>query len=81
MITKEELFKIIEEATESETGTIDMTSTSENVENWDSLGHLDILMRLREHFGEGYVEDERLGTVVSVEEIFSILNEGFQTEK
>ena len=75
MITKEDLFKIVEEATESEPGDIDMSSTSETVENWDSLGHLDILMRLSEHFGDGYVEDERLGTVVSVEEIFSILNE------
>ena len=76
MISKEDLFKIIENATESEPGSVDMSSTSETLEHWDSLGHLDILMRLSEHFGDGYEEDERLGTVVSVEEIFSILNEG-----
>lgn len=75
MISKEDLFKIVEEATESESGSVDITSTSETIENWDSLGHLDILVRLRLHFGDDYIEDERLGTAVSVEEIFSILNE------
>jgi acyl carrier protein len=75
MISKEDLFRIVEEATEGEPGSVDMTSTSETVENWDSLGHLDILMRLSEHFGDGYVEDERLGTAASVEELLSILNE------
>tara|TARA_B100000780_G_scaffold274318_1_gene239153 strand:- start:1963 stop:2193 length:231 start_codon:yes stop_codon:yes gene_type:complete len=75
MITEEDLFKIVEEATESELGSVDISSTSETIENWDSLGHLDILVRLRIHFGNDYIEDERLGTVVSVKEIFSILNE------
>ena len=40
MISKEDLFRIVEEATEGEPGSVDMTSTSETVENWDSLGHL-----------------------------------------
>jgi acyl carrier protein len=51
-----------------------MESTSGDIEGWDSLGHLQLLSLLREHFGADYEEDPDLATATSVKEIFDIIS-------
>lgn len=69
-----QLIKIVEEATDSSQGSVSMESTSGDIEGWDSLGHLQLLSLLREHFGANYEEDPDLATATSVKEIFDIIS-------
>ena len=43
---EKKFFKLIEEALEIKKNSINIESSSENIENWDSLGQLKILMSL-----------------------------------
>lgn len=69
-----QLIQLIEEATDSTQGSVSMESTSGDIAGWDSLGHLQILSMLREHFGEDYDEDPDLATATSAKEIFEIIS-------
>ena len=56
-------------------GTITETTTSADVEGWDSLGHLQVCMALEAEFGVS-PELEVLGTLDSVPAIVRYLTEG-----
>jgi acyl carrier protein len=56
-------------------GTITETTTSTDVEQWDSLGHLQVCMALEAEFGVT-PELEVLGTLDSVPAIVSYLTDG-----
>ena len=43
-LNEEELIKLIEEALEIKSGSVNIESSSEDFEEWDSLGHLNILV-------------------------------------
>ena len=42
------LFKIVEEATGADAGSVSLDTTSADIEGWDSLGHLTIIV-INEH--------------------------------
>jgi acyl carrier protein len=67
------LFSLIETALNSKPGSVNIETTSANIEGWDSLGHLSILSALNEELGEED-EDPRLASADSVKEILEILN-------
>ena len=74
MISENDLFKVVSKALSTELADINMDSNSDNLPNWDSLGHIDLILEIRNHYGDDYEEDPRLSGVSSVKEIFEILN-------
>jgi len=46
------LIECLESALEVEVGSLDMSSTQESVEEWDSLGHISILATLDDLFSD-----------------------------
>ena len=52
---------------------INLDSSTKNVDEWDSLGHLSILSGLNRLFDGKIVEVEELAEAESVEEIITIL--------
>jgi acyl carrier protein len=73
MIDASTLIKIVEEATGSDSGSVNIDSTSADIEGWDSLGHLSIISAISDHLGEGADEDPRLATADSIQELLEIL--------
>ena len=74
MISENDLFKVVSKALSTELAEINMNSNSDNLPNWDSLGHIDLILEIRNHYGDDYKEDPRLSGASSVKEIFEILN-------
>ena len=71
--TEEEVLKIIEEAIELEKGTININSNPNNVSEWDSLGHLNILMLLDKKLDGKASNFTELGRALSVKKIITFL--------
>lgn len=67
------LFKIVEEATGADAGSVSLDTTSADIEGWDSLGHLTIISAISEHLGDDVEEDPRLASADSVMELVDIL--------
>ena len=72
-LTKAELIILIEEAIEVDSGTINVDSTSENIDEWDSLGHLNFLIALDSRCDGAAGEISELATTESVKDIIDIL--------
>tara|TARA_B000000557_G_C20777575_1_gene444918 strand:- start:1113 stop:1334 length:222 start_codon:yes stop_codon:yes gene_type:complete len=68
-----DLFSLIEKALDADAGSVNLETTSADIEGWDSLGHLSILTALSEVLGEGAEEDPRLASADSVKEILEII--------
>jgi|TARA_B100001971_G_C18248468_1_gene576223 acyl carrier protein len=80
--TEEEVLKIIEEAIELEKGTININSNPNNVSEWDSLGHLNILMSLDKRLDGKASGLSELAKAMSVKKIISVLkNNNFYFNK
>jgi len=75
MFDHENIFKIIEEALELNKGSINIESSQENVENWDSLGQLSILSALDEQSGGKVADIPELAGALSTKEIIDILKD------
>ena len=72
-MNKLELEKLIEDALEVEKGIITKTTKMVDVIEWDSLGHLSILIKLDNFFGGAASELEDLAQASSVKEIEDVL--------
>ena len=69
------VIKIIEQALSLEPGILNEDSNSENIEEWDSLGQLTILVALDKYF-EGKISSiSEMAEANSVQEILTILKE------
>ena len=69
------VIKIIEQAFSLEPGILNEDSNSENIEEWDSLGQLTILVALDKHF-EGKISSiSEMAEANSVQKILTILKE------
>ena len=69
---------LIEKALEVEPGTIKMDTQSEEVAEWDSLGHLTVLMEIRSSFDSDYVENPDLANATSVQELYDLVSHNFK---
>lgn len=69
------LLKLIAKALEIPEEEISAESSSSDIEAWDSLGHIQVMMEIQNHFGEGYVENPDLAAATSVSEILDVLKE------
>jgi len=65
------LEKIIREVFDIEAETIDENWTSDHIPDWDSVGHLNLIMEVEKEFGikieiEEMFEIEKLGDIVTI---------------
>ena len=74
-MTLQELFRIAEDALALDEGSLSLESSSENIEDWDSLGHITILGAL-DDVTEGKSADiVDLTQATSMSEIANLLEE------
>jgi|TARA_B110000977_G_C11060799_1_gene485898 acyl carrier protein len=69
----EELFKIISEALGSDLSEISIESTSNDIDEWDSLGHLSILQELDIKYNDITERVPELASVSTVKEIIDLV--------
>jgi len=55
---------------------INEDSSIDNIENWDSLKHLNLILALEEEFGIS-IPDEEVGNLVNFKLISIVINEQF----
>ena len=67
------VLELIEEALEITRGSLTGESSSENVEEWDSLGQLSILAALDDHFDGKVADIEAMAEAESVAGIMELL--------
>lgn len=72
-MVKLNLEKLIEDALEVEKGSINKSTNMNDVVEWDSLGHLSILIKLDDFFEGAASELQDLAQASSVKEIENIL--------
>ncbi len=70
-----ELIKKIEDTLELDEGSVSMESSSENIEDWDSLGHITILSMLDDATDGASADIVDLTQATSVAEIAKILTD------
>ena len=74
MITVEKILPMIAEALGYDMKDISEDSSSADIPEWDSLGHLTILSELDKGLGDDYFESEELAGATSVKDIINALN-------
>ena len=75
MINEKEVIDVISSALNMEKSLINIDSSSENLEEWDSLSHLSILVALDQWLAGKASKMTGLATATSVKEIIDVLNE------
>jgi len=70
---RERLRRLIAEAVDTSIEEVNPESTMANLEGWDSLNHIKIIVALEEQFGVTFNDDE-IVTVTSVAAIEAVLN-------
>ena len=74
MLNINELFILIAESLDVERDIIKETSSSESIDEWDSLGHLSILSSLDEVTNGKASEVEELAAALKIEDLIKILS-------
>ena len=67
------VMEIVEVALDLESGSIQASSDSASIEEWDSLGHLSILVALDTHFGGKVSNLTEMSDVDSIQAILTVL--------
>ncbi len=74
MLDISELFTLIAESLDVERDIITENSSSESIDEWDSLGHLSILSALDEVTNGKASEVEELAAALKIEDLIKILS-------
>jgi len=74
MLDKDELMSLIAESLDVDRSSIDETTTSETIDEWDSLGHLSVLSALDEVTHGKASGVEELASALSIVELIKILS-------
>ena len=75
MIDQNKIIEVVESALALSKGTIDINSSSDNIEKWDSLGQLSILSSMDELFDGKIADIPNIASANSVKLIVSLLKE------
>ena len=75
MIDENKVINIISNALDMNSNLVTIDSSSENIEGWDSLAHLSILVALDRWLNGQAGKISGLATATSVKEIVTLLNE------
>lgn len=76
-----ELFAQVEDALELDAGAVSLESSSENIEAWDSLGHISILGMLDDATNGASADIVDLTQATSMTEIVQIMTDNGLLEK
>jgi len=74
-MNENEIIKIIAKTLNIAESSINMDSSADNVDEWDSLGHLGVLVALDKAFDGKLAGIPAMATADSVSKIFSVLKE------
>ena len=69
-----ELFNVLASTLNIPVNTITMSSSSENIEQWDSLMHMNVIFAIEEAFNV-MVPDDKITEVTSVAALLEVINE------
>ena len=72
--TQEEVIQIIQKALKLKSGVLSIKNSSNDVKNWDSLGHLNILVALDSSFDGKISKIKEIATANSIKSIINLLN-------
>ena len=72
--TQEEVILIIQKALKLKSGVLSIKNSSNDVKNWDSLGHLNILVALDSSFDGKIFNIKKMATANSIKSIINLLN-------
>jgi acyl carrier protein len=71
---KARILKVMSNVLEIESQHLDENSSTDNIENWDSIRHLNLILALEEEF-EIMIPDDEVGNLVNFKLIEIIVNE------
>ena len=74
MIEQDSLLEVIADGLEIESSDISMETKASDIADWDSLGHLNLLMKLDEAYNDVSEKIPELASVSSVKEIFDLIS-------
>ena len=74
MIEQDSLLEVIADGLETESSDISMETKASDIAVWDSLGHLNLLMKLDEAYNDVSEKIPELASVSSVKEIFDLIS-------
>ena len=74
-LNTENILEIIENALELSNGVLSIDSVAENIEQWDSLGHLSILVSLDKAYDGQVGKIKEMASADSVTKIVALLRE------
>ena len=72
-VNEASLIKIVSDALTINPEDLTLSSKSSEIENWDSLGHLNILVKLDRYLGGVTTEISELPEAESIEDLYDIL--------
>ena len=72
-VNQESLIKIVCDALNLEVSELTFESKSSDIENWDSLGHLNILVKLDRYLGGTTTEIPELPDAESIKDLYDIV--------
>ena len=74
MIEQDSLLEVIADGLEVDVSDISIDTKASDIEDWDSLGHLNLLMKLDEAFGDISEKVPELASASSVKEIYELVS-------
>jgi acyl carrier protein len=69
----QEVISLVAKALDENPTKINEQTTSDQVDNWDSLGHIQIMQALDEAYDEVTTKIPELGSATSVHEIYTLI--------
>ena len=72
-LRQNDVLKAVEKALKLDPGSINIDSSSKNIDEWDSLGHLNILILLEKELKGKASTLSELGKALSIKKILSVL--------
>ena len=69
---KEKILKLISKVMEVDITSLNENSSSKNVDNWDSLSHMNLIVAIEEEF-EIELSDEQIVEMISISKIIQAL--------
>ena len=72
--TEDEVLEVVSHALGVDKSKLSLASSSMELEEWDSLGHIAIIQDIQNKFEGRYEETGKLASAITVEEIWKILN-------
>tara|TARA_B100000575_G_C22600418_1_gene375510 strand:- start:135 stop:374 length:240 start_codon:yes stop_codon:yes gene_type:complete len=79
MINENKLLRVIASGLDVELSELSLSTKSSDLAQWDSLGHLSLLMKLDEEFDNLTEKVPEIASASSVEEILNLINKNLIT--